>query len=122
MFILETAVRDGKVMQGFDSESLKSGGSHSRLVKGPPLLNDSESKDCVNLPSPTAVSRFIALPCEIALVGTGSSSGLAIGGAILLNWKLLFCPKFDTFHRKGHQADRMFKGRKLALERKLDAL
>ena len=56
--ILETAVRDDKVMQGFDSESFKSGGLHSRLVKGPPLLNDSGSKDCVNLPSPTAASRI----------------------------------------------------------------
>ena len=55
---LETTVRDGKVRQGFDSELLKSGGSHSQLVKGPPLLNDSGSKDFVNLPSPTAVSRL----------------------------------------------------------------
>ena len=58
LFNLETAVRDGKVMQGFDSESLERGDSHSRLVKGSPRLNDSGSKDCVNLPSPTAVSRF----------------------------------------------------------------
>ena len=58
--ILETAVRDGKVMQDFDSESFKSSDSHSRLVKGSLLLSDSGSKDCVNLPSPTAVSRLIA--------------------------------------------------------------
>ena len=57
--ILETVVRDGKVRQGFGPESFKSGGSHSQLVKGPPLLNDSGPKDCVNLPSPTAVSRMM---------------------------------------------------------------
>ena len=57
--ILETAVRDGKVMQDFDSELLPIGGSHSQMVKGPPIGNDSGSKDCVNLPSPTAVSRII---------------------------------------------------------------
>ena len=57
--ILETAVRDSKVMQGFDSESFKAKDSHSRLVKGSLALSDSESKDCVNLPSPIAVSRMI---------------------------------------------------------------
>ena len=60
-FILETAVRDGKVMQDFDSELFKSGDSHSQKVKGSPLLNDSGSKDGVRLPSPTAVSRIMAL-------------------------------------------------------------
>ena len=57
-FNLETAVRDGKVMQDFESELLTTGGTHSQMVKGPPVVNDSGSKDCVNLPSPTAVSRF----------------------------------------------------------------
>ncbi len=56
---LETAVRDGEVMQDFDLESFPIGGSHSRTVKGPPVGKDSGSKDCVNLPSPTAVSRFM---------------------------------------------------------------
>ena len=62
---LETAVRDGKVMQGFEPESLTTGGAHSQKVKGPPVVRDSGSKDCVKLPSPTAVSRFIsgALKC-----------------------------------------------------------
>jgi len=57
-FNLETAVRDSKVMQDFKSESFERGDTHSRLVKGSPSSNDSGSKDCVNLPSPTAVSRF----------------------------------------------------------------
>ena len=57
-FNLETAVRDGKVMQDFDLELFPIGGSHSQMVKGPPIGNDSGSKDCVNLPSPTAVFRF----------------------------------------------------------------
>ena len=45
-------------MQDFDPELLPIGGSHSQVVKGPPIGNDSGSKDCVNLPSPTAVSRL----------------------------------------------------------------
>ena len=49
------------MMQDFDSESFKSGDSHSQKVKGSPLLNDSGSKDCVRLPSPTAVSRLKGL-------------------------------------------------------------
>ena len=56
---LETAVREGKVSQDFDSESLAAGGSHSQMVKGTPAASDSGSKGCVNLPSPTAVSRFM---------------------------------------------------------------
>ena len=75
---LETAVRDGKVMQDFDSESFPTGGSHSQMVKGPPVGNDSGSKDCVNLPSPTAVSRlkepsFFAL---FLLISFGSVSAV----------------------------------------------
>ncbi len=57
--ILKTAVRDGKVMQNFDLESLLIGGAHSQTVKGAPNGSDSVSKDCVNLPSPTAVFRII---------------------------------------------------------------
>ncbi len=55
---LKTAVRDGKVMQDFDLKSLLIGGAHSQMVKGPPNGSDSGSKDCVNLPSPTAVFRL----------------------------------------------------------------
>jgi len=58
MFNLETAVQDDKVMQDFELESLTSGGEHSQKVKAPPLVSDYSSKDCVNLPSSTAVSRF----------------------------------------------------------------
>ena len=58
-FNLETAVRDGKVMQDFDSELLPMGAEHSQKVKAAPIGSDSDSKDCVNLPSPTAVSRII---------------------------------------------------------------
>lgn len=57
-FNLETAVRDGEVMEDFDLESFPIGGEHSQTVKGPPIGKDSGSKDCVNSPSPTAVSRF----------------------------------------------------------------
>jgi len=57
--ILETAVQDDKVMQDFELESLTSGGEHSQKVKAPPLVSDSSSKDCVNLPSSTAVSRIM---------------------------------------------------------------
>ena len=55
---LETAVQDGKVMQDFELESLITGGEHSQKVKAPPVISDYGSKDCVNLPSSTAVSRF----------------------------------------------------------------
>ena len=52
-------------MQDFDPESFPIGGSHSQMVKGPPIGNDSGSKDCVNLPSPTAVSRFKSTIAEV---------------------------------------------------------
>ncbi len=55
---LETAVRDDKVMQDFESELLLIGGDHSQKVKAPPIGSDYGSKDCVNLSSPTAVSRL----------------------------------------------------------------
>jgi hypothetical protein len=45
-------------MQGFESESFSIGGDHSQKVKAPPIENDYGSKDCVNLPSSTAVSRL----------------------------------------------------------------
>ena len=59
--ILETAVQVGKVMQDFELESLTTGGEHSQMVKVPPVVSDSNSKDCVNLPSSTAVSRMIPI-------------------------------------------------------------
>ncbi len=57
-FNLETAVRDGKLMQDLELESLCNGVGHSQMVKDHPIANDSGSRDCVKLPSPTAVSRF----------------------------------------------------------------
>jgi len=57
--ILETAVRDGKLMQDLELESLCNGVGHSQMVKDHPIANDSGSRDCVKLPSPTAVSRII---------------------------------------------------------------
>ena len=55
---LETAVEDDKVMQGFEPESLLMEGDHSQKVKAPPIKSDYGSKDCVNLSSPTVVSRL----------------------------------------------------------------
>jgi uncharacterized protein (DUF58 family) len=57
-FNLETAVQDDKVMQNFELESLLMGGDHSQKVKAPPIRSGYGSKDCVNLSSSTAVSRF----------------------------------------------------------------
>ncbi len=59
MIILETAVRDGKLMQDLELESLCNGVGHSQRVLDHPIANDSGSRDCVKLPSPTAVSRII---------------------------------------------------------------
>jgi len=55
---LETAVQDGKVMQDFESDALTAGGDHSQRVKAPPAVSGYGSKDCVNFPSSTAVSRL----------------------------------------------------------------
>ncbi len=63
IFILETAVRNDKVMQDFELESLPIGGDHSQKVKATPIGSDYGSKDCVTLSSPTAVSRFIHIFC-----------------------------------------------------------
>jgi len=57
--ILETAVRDGKLMQDLELESLCNGVGHSQRVLDHPIANDSGSRDCVKLPSPTAVSRIM---------------------------------------------------------------
>ncbi len=57
-FNLETAIRDGKVVQDFDAESHRAGDTHSQMVKGSPALCDYGSKDCINWLSPIAVSRF----------------------------------------------------------------
>ncbi len=45
-------------MQDLELESLCNGVGHSQMVKDHPIANDSGSRDCVKLPSPTAVSRF----------------------------------------------------------------
>jgi len=57
-FNLETADQDGKVMQDFDLEPLTAGGDYSQKGKEPPDISGYGSKDCVNLPSSTAVFRF----------------------------------------------------------------
>ncbi len=57
--ILETAVRDAKLAQDLELESLCNGVGHSQMVKDHPIANDSGSRDCVKLASPTAVSRMI---------------------------------------------------------------
>ncbi len=60
--ILETAVRDAKLAQDLELESLCSGAGHSQVVKDRPTANDSGSRDCVKLASPTAVSRIMPDP------------------------------------------------------------
>ena len=55
---LETAIRDGKVGQDFDSKSHRAVDTHSQMVKGSTALCDYRSKGCINLPSPIAVSRL----------------------------------------------------------------
>ena len=56
-FNLETAVQD-KVMQDFELKSLSMEADHSQMVKAASIGSDYGSKDCVNLLSSTAVSRF----------------------------------------------------------------
>ncbi len=55
---LETAVRDAKLAQDLELESLFRGAGHSQVVKDRLTANDSGSRDCVKLASPTAVSRL----------------------------------------------------------------
>jgi len=62
LLILETAVRDGKLMQDLELESLCNGVGHSQRVLDHPIANDSGSRDCVKLPSPTAVFRLMDSP------------------------------------------------------------
>lgn len=57
-FNLEKAVQDDKVMKDFELESLSMGVDHSQKVKATPIESDYSSKDCVNLSSSTAISRF----------------------------------------------------------------
>jgi hypothetical protein len=45
-------------MQDFELESLSMGAEHSQKVKAAPIESDSGSKDCVDLASSTAKSRF----------------------------------------------------------------
>jgi uncharacterized protein len=65
-FNLETAVQDDKVMQDFELESLSMGVDHSQKVKATPIESDYSSKDCVNLSSSTAFSRFKDLNMKTA--------------------------------------------------------
>ena len=71
-FNLETAVENNKVMQDFELKSLSMGTDHSQKVKAAPLESDYGSKDCVNLFSSTAVSRFNG----IVNVGSGKSRSI----------------------------------------------
>jgi len=59
LFILDSAVQDDKAMQDFESESLLMRGDHSQKVKAPRIKGGSGSKDCVDLSSSTAESRFM---------------------------------------------------------------
>ncbi len=65
---LKTAVGDGKVMQDFEPESVPLGDDIPHVVKASPNGTDSGSKDCVNLPSPTAVFRLKQNPQDLSRV------------------------------------------------------
>jgi len=54
--------------QDLELESLCSGAGHSQVVKDRPTANDSGSRDCVKLASPTAVSRIIPNGIETILL------------------------------------------------------
>ncbi len=58
---LETAVRDGKLMQDLEPESFAMGWSFTFWECPTPLQSDSNSRSCINLPSRTAVSRLKVL-------------------------------------------------------------
>jgi len=75
---LETAVRDAKLAQSLELESLCNGVGHSQMVKDHPIANDSGSRDCVKLASPTAVSRLKELEASIALVMRPFSQTLVV--------------------------------------------
>jgi hypothetical protein len=72
-------------MQGFESESFSIGGDHSQKVKAPPIENDYGSKDCVNLPSSTAVSRLKEIPAFSPKIGA------IIESELLPRFYLSFC-------------------------------
>ncbi len=55
---LETAGEDGKLTQSFEPEALPIGGGFTDRECAPPIERDSGPKPCINLPSPTAVSRL----------------------------------------------------------------
>ncbi len=86
MLNLKTAVRDAKLAQDLELESLCSGAGHSQVVKDRPTANDSGSRDCGKLASPTAVFRlnratqvFDASENETAssITSSGISSGIS---------------------------------------------
>ncbi len=66
--ILDPAVRDGKLMQDLELESLCNGVGHSQRVLDHPIANDSGSRSCINLPSPTAGFRMIRLLWKLHLI------------------------------------------------------
>jgi YfiH family protein len=55
---LDSAVRNDKAMQDFESESLSIGGDHSQKMKTLPIKSGYGSKDCVDFSFPTAESRL----------------------------------------------------------------
>ena len=58
------------------------GVDHSQMVKATPIASDSGSKDCVNLSSSTAVSRFEGT--FLGITGTnGKTTTTALTGAVL---------------------------------------
>ncbi len=86
---LETAVRDGKLMQDLELESFCNGVGHSQMVKDHPIANDFGSRDCVKLPSPTAVFRLK----ELKSLNLLPSASFALESALLSLLSPL--PKFE---------------------------
>ncbi len=67
VFNLDSAVEEDKSTQSFESESLLMRGDHSQKVKAPLIKSDYGSKDCVDLSSSTAESRFKEVSAKIRL-------------------------------------------------------
>lgn len=66
MFNLKVAVKDALAVQDFDLESLAAVGKHSQIGKAPTGASDSNSKDCADRGSLTAIFRFTVL-CLVIL-------------------------------------------------------
>ncbi len=73
---LKTAVRDAKLAQDLELESLCSGAGHSQVMKDRPTVNDSGSRDCVKLASPTAVFRLKHTEHQIEVKVTDRGIGI----------------------------------------------